>query len=173
MGLSPRKRKNRITKKRKANKYRHFNKESGKWEQKETRIETIIRILLTGNDINFIQERIVPFLGSSKRYDFYCWKHDPDGNVLWEFFIEAHGTYFHAKDYIKGNISKKKLNLMQRKNIKNDQIKINLAKRLNVPLLVFWEDTIKNRPLHVRNVILDKIERISSSSEKSFFYEDH
>lgn len=173
MGISPRKRKNRNKAKRILQRFKRFNAKTGRFENKETKIEVIIRHILMANDIRFIQEKIIPFLGSYKKYDFYCWEEDKDGNRLWEFFIEAHGTYFHAKEYVKKKVTRRHVNLMQKKNVKNDQIKINLAKKINVPLIVFWEDTIRNSPTYVRNILLRKIKELKTREDKTFFYEDY
>lgn len=173
MAITQHRRKKRAAAKKIMARFKRFNTKTGKLENKETKIEKITREILKGMEVAFIQERIVPHLRSYKKYDFYCWEDDSEGNRLWEFFIEVHGSYFHAKDYIKNKVSKKKLSLMQRKNVKNDNIKIMLAKKVGIPLIVFWEDTIRMRPTHVRNVLVRRIEELRAEKNTKFFYEDY
>lgn len=166
-----------LKRKRKAiktiSKYKVFNKRTNRWEQRETNIEKKVRILLEQNNIEYLQEFSIWFGHKKRIYDFYCYKIDENKKKIYEVLLEVHGKYWHGESYVKGLKTKKKLNITQIKNIKNDKLKIKIAEKRNIPLIVFWEDTINKKPRFVINKIIEKIDQISNQKEKMFFYEDY
>ena len=100
---------------------------------RKTSIEVIVENILLKNNINFIFRYRVPYKYSYKEYDFYL----PTLNIL----IECDGDFWHANP-IKYDLNN--LKEVQRVNIKNDKIKNELAKQIELTLLRFWENDIKS-----------------------------
>lgn len=123
--------------------------------QKETSIEKVIRLYLDSIGVYYQQEYPVEYKGHHKYYDFYV------TNGLTGFWIEANGDYFHKNPNIQNGRSNKKITKMQRKNMINDQLKMKIAKERGIPLLIFWEEEIKNKLEYVQTTIKEECKRHS------------
>lgn len=126
-----------------------------------TSIEEKMKKILEDLNLQFLKEAPIKSIKKTKYYDFYVYKENE-----YEFLIECHGSYWHpmifnedGTSYLKDN---KKLTKLQKRNIKNDKYKINLAKRHKIPLLIFYENDI-NKNLEK---IKEKIRKEVNASNK-------
>jgi len=112
--------------------YRRLKKKSSIFKHSKAKmngLETKFAKMLTELGIKFKAQHIL----KDKIYDFYL----PDYGIL----IEVDGDYYHCnpRKYPKGPINK-----MQKKNLKNDAYKDNLAKAWGFELIRIWEYDIVN-----------------------------
>jgi len=128
-----------------------YKDEDGK--QKESSIERKVREILEKAGIYFVQEKYLQWKGKWKAFDFYI----TDG-LSYNILVECDG-YFHGLDRHGNKIQAYKLNSIQKKNIKNDKFKDDMATAFGIPLLRFKENEIKNQPEKIKKVILEEIER--------------
>lgn len=142
-----------MKKRRKAQVYSRFV--NGKRVHKETGIEKKMRYLLRALKIDFKQEFEIEIGKIKKIYDFFCYSEEEG----WKFIIECHGSYFHAQDYHEGTVTSKALSRKQKKNIKNDELKISILQKKKLPLLVFWERDIDTKLLAISKKIKEEINR--------------
>ena len=82
--------------------------------------------MLNELDIKYEQQKIV----GKKIFDFYI----PGINCL----VEVDGSYFHAE-----NVEVKDMSKMQKRNVKNDKFKDNLAKGYGYKIERVWESDLK------------------------------
>jgi len=150
-----RKRKKKRKLKKILSSYKEVNKTTGKIQQKETKIELYIKKMLEKNNISYIQEKAVAFGRYKKKYDFLCY----DEDQKFYFFIEADGSFWHARDFHDKKKPWSKLAAVQKKNVRNDKLKDAIAEKLKVPLLRFWEEDIKFAPIKVEKMIIDEVTR--------------
>lgn len=144
---------NKNSKKEKAEKMlESYMNEDG--TRKQTKIEAQVEQMLLKLKINYMPE----YAFHGKYYDFMAFCNEP--NMC--FFIEVHGSYHHAQDYIEGKVPKSKISKYQKKNVKNDKYKEKLAKEKGIPLLILWEKELKTAP-HLC------IEKIKSFYECGFY----
>ena len=131
----------------------------------ETSIEKAIRIYLQDSGIFFVQEYPIKMtfrkIERYKVYDFYVSGMTRNGNQF-QFLAECDGFYFHSHKYLEGNQAYSKLNGMQKKNLKNDKLKNEMAKHLGLPLLRLKEKDIKYRFKDVKKEIWDMINSFDS-----------
>lgn len=120
-----------------------YKDENGK--QKESSIERKVRELLERLGIHFVQEKFLQWKKKWKSYDFFL----TDG-VSYSILLECDGSYWHNPD------GQSKL---QKKNIKNDKFKDELAIAFGIPLLRLKEKDIKTRPNEIEKIITEEIER--------------
>ena len=135
--------------------YKEIDVKTGRVKQKENKIELYVRKMLEKHGITFIQEKKVQYKKYKKKYDFLCYSEHSG----YYFFIECDGSFWHARDYQSGKVPYSKLSAIQKKNIRNDQLKTFIADKMNVPLLRFWEEDIKFQTSAVEQKILEEINR--------------
>lgn len=114
---------------------------------KESSIETKIRLFLEAQGIFFVQEKRITYQHKTRYYDFYV----TDGRN-YTFFIEADGDYFHDP---KGKTR------LQKKNKRNDLFKDKIAKAKGIPLLRMKEKDIRYNFQKVAHEIFQEIHRQS------------
>lgn len=111
------------------------------WKKpEETGIERLMRVLLNRMKLRFIQEYEVKYKCFNKRYDFLV---EQDNKM---FLIEVDGDFVHARYYYEGKIKLYKLKAMQRRNVRNDKIKNNIAKSIGLPLFRVWGSDLEENP---------------------------
>lgn len=128
------------------------------WKCKSSKGESIIRYILEKNNINYIQEYIIPGAQQRFRYDFYL----SDFNLL----IEFHGVqHYKAIDYFGGEEA-------LRYNKERDIFKRELAKLANIPLIEFNYKHLKQLSIIEFEQLLlsnlsrrDKIQRVFEREE--------
>ena len=91
-------------------------------------------------------EYITQYRIQFKYFDFYI----PKIHLI----IEVDGDYFHAKER-----ANKKLNEMQKRNIKNDKYKTKIAKEAGKNIIRFWEYDINNNKTSVMTRLDNKIKK--------------
>jgi G:T-mismatch repair DNA endonuclease (very short patch repair protein) len=132
------------------------------YEGKETSIEKKIREFLDKEGIYYKQEYGVECYVKEKRhykvYDFYISGTNEKGNMF-HFLVEADGDYWHGSAYLEGNTPYSKLTKIQKRNLRNDKLKTNIAKQIGLPLLRFKEKEIKFNFDKVQKDIKDLIEK--------------
>lgn len=110
-----------------------------------TRIEKIIELILINNNIQFKKQfRLYINDLEYRTYDFYI--------IEKKLLIEADGDFWHANPQI---YNKNNLHEIQKINLKNDELKNELAIKLNYKLIRFWENEIKNT--NFETILLNKI----------------
>jgi G:T-mismatch repair DNA endonuclease (very short patch repair protein) len=132
--------------------------------RKETNIERQMkRILesLSKHGLKYKQEAPIKYGKCSKFFDFLIWIEDGNGFPLKAFFIEAHGDFYHAKEYYEGKKTKSELCYVQKKNLNNDKRKYLLAKKNQMEIIYFWESDIMSKG----NWVKDKIKKILLTQE--------
>lgn len=132
--------------------------------RKETNIERQMkRILesLTKHGLKYKQEAPIKYGKCSKFFDFLIWIEDGNGFPLKAFFIEAHGDFYHAKEYYEGKKTKSELCYVQKKNLNNDKRKFLLAKKNQMEIIYFWESDIMSKG----NWVKEKIKKILLTQE--------
>ena len=141
---------------------KRFKKPDG--TRKETNIERQMkRILesLSKHGLKYKQEAPIKYGKCSKFFDFLIWIEDGNGFPLKAFFIEAHGDFYHAKEYYEGKKTKSELCYVQKKNLNNDKRKYLLAKKNQMEIIYFWESDIMSKG----NWVKDKIKKILLTQE--------
>lgn len=141
---------------------KRFKKPDG--TRKETNIEKQMkRILdsLSKHGIKYKQEAPIKYGKCSKFFDFLVWIEDGNGFPLRAFFIEAHGDFYHAKEYYEGKKTKSELCYVQKKNLNNDKRKFLLAKKNQMEIIYFWESDIMSKGTWVK----EKIRKIVLTQE--------
>jgi len=121
--------------------------------QKETSIERRIRVLLDSMGLYYVQEKKLTWKNKNRYFDFFV----TDG-LNYSFLIENDGDYWHATEYTEGIMKYKDLTAVQKKNLRNDKFKTNMAKELGIPLLRFTESEIKNNINYCKECILQMIQ---------------
>lgn len=116
----------------------------------ETNIERIMRGILNELSINYQQEYPIQYKFYYRVYDFAIMHKD----IF--FLIECDGEYYHGKKY-KEEINKK-IPKKIKKNIRNDDIKNTIAKKMNIPLIRFWESEILNNREKVKQQIINMVD---------------
>ncbi len=136
--------------------------ESGKITRKETKIENRFRSLLTELNYSFIQEFPIKYgrRGKIKKYDFYIYEKDSYGKTIWHALIECHGDFWHGAEYYSGSKKFVKLPKVVKRNIKNDYMKRMIAKKNEIPLMVFWEKEINYGGVPFRTKFIDTVNYI-------------
>lgn len=145
-------------KKKRRKRYNYSSFKNGKRIHKETRIERRMRFMLKLLNIDFVPEKEIKFDKFTRYYDFFCF----DTERKWRFVIECHGDYFHAAEYHEGDLKFGKLRKVQKRNVKNDQLKQMILNKLNIPLLVFWEKQILKEPRFVIKQIKAFIQKLNA-----------
>jgi G:T-mismatch repair DNA endonuclease (very short patch repair protein) len=100
---------------------------------KTSKIEYIIKDILTEMGIRFIHSYYVKDTDFNKVYDFYI----PE----YEIFLEIHGDFWHCNPDTKFINPEYKT---QYKNIENDKLKEEWVKNQNKKLFIIWESDINN-----------------------------
>lgn len=138
---------------------------NGKSIRKETKIESRFKNLLIQLNYNFIQEFSIKYgrRGKIKKYDFYVYEHDEYGKTKWHVLIECHGDFWHGIDYYNGTKKYVKLSKIVKKNIRNDYIKRMIAKKNEIPLLVFWEKEINYGGINLHSKFINAINYIKEN----------
>lgn len=160
--MNPRKRKFNQKKKNAQKILKRFKNNDG--TRKETNIERQMkRILdsLSKHGLKYKQEAPIKYGKNSKFFDFLIWVEDGNGFPLKAFFIEAHGDFYHAKEYYEGKKTKNELCYVQKKNLNNDKRKFLLAKKNQMEIIYFWESDIMSKGSWVK----DKIKKILLTQE--------
>lgn len=111
----------------------------------ESSIERKVRELLEHEGIPYVQEKKLQYKNKWKSFDFYV----SDG-VNYSFLIECDGDFWHNEN---GKTP------IQKKNIRNDKFKNELAEHFGIPLLRFKEHEIKNNIQKIKNKIKEEIQR--------------
>ena len=141
---------------------KRFKKPDG--TRKETNIERQMKKILESmakNGVKYKQEAPIKYGKCSKFFDFLVWIEDGNGFPIRAFFIEAHGDFYHAKEYYEGKKTKSELCYVQKKNLNNDKRKYLLAKKNQMEIIYFWESDIMSRG----NWVKDKIRKIVLTQE--------
>ena len=141
---------------------KRFKKPDG--TRKETNIERQMKKILDSmakNGVKYKQEAPIKYGKCSKFFDFLVWIEDGNGFPIRAFFIEAHGDFYHAKEYYEGKKTKSELCYVQKKNLNNDKRKYLLAKKNQMEIIYFWESDIMSRG----NWVKDKIRKIVLTQE--------
>lgn len=141
---------------------KRFKKPDG--TRKETNIERQMKRILDSmakNGVKYKQEAPIKYGKCSKFFDFLVWIEDGNGFPIRAFFIEAHGDFYHAKEYYEGKKTKSELCYVQKKNLNNDKRKYLLAKKNKMEIIYFWESDIMSRG----NWVKDKIRKIVLTQE--------
>ena len=141
---------------------KRFKKPDG--TRKETNIERQMKKILDSmakNGVKYKQEAPIKYGKCSKFFDFLVWIEDGSGFPIRAFFIEAHGDFYHAKEYYEGKKTKSELCYVQKKNLNNDKRKYLLAKKNQMEIIYFWESDIMSRG----NWVKDKIRKIVLTQE--------
>ncbi len=116
------------------------------WQKRQnfcnTSIERKTKAMLENLKIDFVLQ----FPIERMKFDFYLPKH----NLL----IETHGDYWHGnpREY-----KVEELDDIQKKNVKRDVAKKNLADKYNHKLVIFWEWDINNRLDAVKEIISNEV----------------
>jgi G:T-mismatch repair DNA endonuclease (very short patch repair protein) len=141
---------------------KRFKKPDG--TRKETNIERQMKKILESlskHGLKYKQEAPIKYGKCSKFFDFLIWIEDGNGFPLKAFFIEAHGDFYHAKEYYEGKKTKSELCYVQKKNLNNDKRKYLLAKKNQMEIIYFWESDIMSKG----NWVKDKIRKILLTQE--------
>ena len=141
---------------------KRFKKPDG--TRKETNIERQMKKILESlskHGLKYKQEAPIKYGKCSKFFDFLIWIEDGNGFPLKAFFIEAHGDFYHAKEYYEGKKTKSELCYVQKKNLNNDKRKYLLAKKNQMEIIYFWESDIMSKG----NWVKDKIKKILLTQE--------
>jgi len=132
------------------------------YKGKESSIEKKIREFLQKEGIHFIQEYGVNHILRKKPlykvYDFYLSGVNDKGNQ-YNFLIETDGFFFHAHEYLEGNLAYSKLSKLQKRNLRNDKLKNEIAKSIGLPLLRLKEKDINNNFQLIKETIYNMINR--------------
>lgn len=132
------------------------------YKGKESSIEKKIREFLDREGVFYQQEYGIECYIKERRYykvyDFYVSGTNNKGNMF-HFLIEADGDYWHGTDYLEGQKSYSKLTKIQKRNIKNDKLKTNIAEKIGLPLLRFKEKDIKYKFNKVEDEIIKLINK--------------
>ena len=131
--------------------------------RRESSIEQKVRKFLDQRGIPYVQEFMLTHDGKSRFYDFLI----SDG-VNYFLLTETDGDYFHAVAYQEGKKQYSKLTRLQRKNLRNDKFKNELAAKMGFPLMRFTEHEIKNNFSAVVHRILQEINRQKSRQISNF-----
>jgi len=128
-----------------------------------TSIEKKMCDILSDIETAYIREAPLKGIKGKRYYDFYVYS-EINGITEYEFLIECHGEYWHQAFFNEegkmeklDSDKKKKLTKLQKRNIRNDKYKINLAKLYKLPLLIFYESEINKKPKEIKNKILNEI----------------
>lgn len=136
-------------------------------DRHETLIEKKMRIFLESAGIYYVPQYAIECKIAGQRYfktyDFFITGINRYG-VEFAILIECDGDYFHARKYQEGEVSRSKLSKLQRKNLRNDSLKNNIAKRRGFPLLRFFERDIKWNFDMVKQTIFDTIDNFGIMS---------
>lgn len=116
---------------------------------KESSIEKKVRLFLDSAGIFYVQEKYLTWNNHSRAFDFYI----TDGSN-YTFVVECHGDYFHYNEESGDMVPKH-----QQKSWRNDVLKKQICKELGIPLLTFFEHTIKDEFDVVKKTILDRIKK--------------
>ena len=141
---------------------KRFKKPDG--TRKETNIERQMKRILDSmakHGVKYKQEAPIKYGKCSKFFDFLVWIEDGGGFPIRAFFIEAHGDFYHAKEYYEGKKSKSELCYVQKKNLNNDKRKYLLAKKNQMEIIYFWESDIMSKG----NWVKEKIRKILLTQE--------
>lgn len=135
---------------------------NGNSVRRETKIELRFRELLVQLNYSFIQEFPIKYgrRGKIKKYDFYIYEKDSYGKTLWHALIECHGDFWHGADYYNGTKKYIKLPKVVKRNIRNDYMKRMIAKKNEIPLLVFWEKEINYGGVSFQSKFIDAVNYI-------------
>ena len=134
--------------------YKTRDPKTGKRVQVETKPEAIVRHMLLDLGLSFTKEYGVRYLKWYRVYDYLVQK---PGEYC--FFIEVMGDYWHALGYMEGKENFSKLSSIQKRNVRNDALKKRISEGLGIPLIEVWERDIKFRPLYVKSIIENEVNR--------------
>lgn len=121
---------------------------NGQRVQKQTGIEKKIEVLLRNIGLKFESESWLTVGKKNRKYDFFV----NQGQL--QFYIEADGDKWHAKDYKEGKVPYIKLSKIQKMNVRNDILKDRMAKEVGIPLIRLWETDINKNIGYCKEVVL-------------------
>lgn len=128
--------------------------------QKETKPEAKVRMMLESEGLTYDQYARLSIGGVSREYDFRVYGRQP-GSV---FYLEVHGNYWHAWDYVSGQQpSRAALSKLQRRALRNDQLKREMCQKIGIELVTLWEHEVKSQP----EICLGRIRQAASLASVS------
>lgn len=122
-----------------------FDRITEKGWQITSKLEDVFSKILDDLEIKYHKQHAVREIRSL--YDFYL----SDYNIM----IEVHGDFWHCNPLIEKFATPRYA--AQISNIKSDKIKKDWCEKNKIPLLIFWEFDINNRPSWVVQQLLQKI----------------
>lgn len=126
--------------------------------RKETSIEARVRKILENMGLFFVAEKAFTWKNKTRYFDFWV----TDG-LTYSVLIECDGDYFHATAYKEGECKRSELTKLQKKNVRNDEFKNQMAMAKGIPLLRFTEGEIKRNAAAVK----DRIAALIDSQTRS------
>jgi len=131
-----------------------FKDEDG--NQKENKIERKVREVLDDLGVYYTQEYAIRHRFSPKGKEYYkVYDFLVELGSSVKVLIEAHGDYYHYYGYYFEDSPIEKGTYVQKKNVRNDKIKIRIAKQRGIPLLIIWEKDIKKGKPMISQILLD------------------